>query len=204
MDVKTLNRLHNRLVKPALGSPIGTFLPTLHQAHADSRVGVSLTRAWRVVSTPRHPPRAGRRRAGRTTAASQLRPPRAGTSPPDHPQRHQRHSRSSGAPGAPPSRSPAEWHRHDAPRGRWYTGSCPRSSARSRHTRHSPGSGTCSHAGHTRHSAALIRLLVSIATHQHTINEDLREFNRQQIAINERLERLLARMIPPSPNGHEV
>lgn len=66
-------------------------------------------------------------------------------------------------------------------------------------------------------SAALIRVLISIAAHQHTINEDLRtwiaehrtihedlqEMNKQQVAINQRLEQLLARMIPPSPNGHE-
>ena len=53
-------------------------------------------------------------------------------------------------------------------------------------------------------SAALIKLLVNIATHQLTIVEDLREFNRQQVALNASMRDLLARMIPPSPNGHEV
>lgn len=66
-------------------------------------------------------------------------------------------------------------------------------------------------------SAALIRLLVSIATHQHTINQDLREWisehrtihedlqelHKQQVVTNDRLAQLLSRMIPPSPNGHE-
>ncbi len=52
-------------------------------------------------------------------------------------------------------------------------------------------------------SAALIKLLVNIATHQLTIVEDLREFNRQQVALNASMRDLLARMIPPSQNGHE-
>lgn len=66
-------------------------------------------------------------------------------------------------------------------------------------------------------SAALIRSLIIIAAHQQTINDDLRLVAQQhearlealqalhndQVAINGRLEQLLARMIPPSPNGHE-
>jgi len=57
----------------------------------------------------------------------------------------------------------------------------------------------------------LIRQLVRIAVHQDTINADLREFNRQQIAINQRLEvtqarieTLLARMIAQGENGQEA
>ena len=57
----------------------------------------------------------------------------------------------------------------------------------------------------------LIRQLVRIAVHQDTINADLREFKRQQIAINQRLEvtqarieTLLARMIAQGENGQEA
>jgi hypothetical protein len=64
---------------------------------------------------------------------------------------------------------------------------------------------------------SLLRSLVTIAAHQITIIDDIRStlgemraFNRQQVAINaemlaqgERLERILERMIPPSPNGHQ-
>ena len=55
----------------------------------------------------------------------------------------------------------------------------------------------------------LIHLLINIATHQLTITQDVRDvlhelraFNREQIAINERLEKLLQGLLPPSPNGH--
>ena len=55
----------------------------------------------------------------------------------------------------------------------------------------------------------LIHLLINIATHQLTITQDmrvvlleLRAFNQTQIAINERLEKLLQGLLPPSPNGH--
>ena len=48
----------------------------------------------------------------------------------------------------------------------------------------------------------IIRQLVQIAAHQDTINDDLRAFNRQQVAINAdtrttlaRIETLLARML---------
>ena len=56
---------------------------------------------------------------------------------------------------------------------------------------------------------ALIHLLINIATHQLTIMQDvravlheLRAFNQTQIAINERLEKMLQGLLPPSPNGH--
>jgi hypothetical protein len=55
----------------------------------------------------------------------------------------------------------------------------------------------------------LIHLLINIVTHQLTITQDiravlheLRGFNREQVAINERLEKLLQGLLPPSPNGH--
>lgn len=55
----------------------------------------------------------------------------------------------------------------------------------------------------------LIHLLINIATHQliivqdiRTVLQELRAFNREQIAINERLEKLLQGLLPPSPNGH--
>jgi hypothetical protein len=57
----------------------------------------------------------------------------------------------------------------------------------------------------------LLRMLVRIAAHQETINADLREFNRQQVAINAdvqttlaRLETLIARLIPTAENGREA
>ena len=57
----------------------------------------------------------------------------------------------------------------------------------------------------------IIRHLVRIAAHQDTINEDLREFNRQQVEINQdvkttlaRVETLLARMIPTGENGQDA
>lgn len=59
-------------------------------------------------------------------------------------------------------------------------------------------------------SDTLIRLLVNIATHQLAISQDIRivlqevrEFNKEQVAINQRLEKLLQGLLPPSPNGHE-
>ena len=66
-------------------------------------------------------------------------------------------------------------------------------------------------------SAALIRLLVSITMHQHTTHEglrtwiaehraihgDMQELHKQHLVTNDHLAQLLARMIPPSPNGHE-
>jgi hypothetical protein len=65
---------------------------------------------------------------------------------------------------------------------------------------------------------AIIRHLAAAIEHQRTINDDLREFTRQQTAINERLtaaierldmtqariETLIARMIPQSENGREA
>ena len=57
----------------------------------------------------------------------------------------------------------------------------------------------------------IIRTLVRIATHQETINEDLRAFNRQQVEMNTdvkttlaRIETLLARMIPTGENGQDA
>lgn len=56
---------------------------------------------------------------------------------------------------------------------------------------------------------ALLHMLINIATHQLTITQDirtvlqeLRDFNKEQVAINERLEKLLQGLLPPSPNGH--
>lgn len=56
---------------------------------------------------------------------------------------------------------------------------------------------------------ALLHVLIHIATHQLTITQDvrtvlqeLRDFNKTQVAINERLEKLLQGLLPPSPNGH--
>lgn len=58
-------------------------------------------------------------------------------------------------------------------------------------------------------SDTIIRMLVNIATHQLAITQDLRtvllevrEFNKEQVAINQRLEKLLQGLLPPSPNGH--
>jgi hypothetical protein len=64
----------------------------------------------------------------------------------------------------------------------------------------------------------IIRHLVQIATHQEAINDDLREFNRQQTVLNQqqaefnadtrttlaRLETLLARMLRHEDNGREA
>lgn len=54
----------------------------------------------------------------------------------------------------------------------------------------------------------IIRHLLQIAAHQNTINDDLREFNRQQVEINTdtkttlaRIETLLARMLRHEDNG---
>jgi uncharacterized protein HemX len=63
---------------------------------------------------------------------------------------------------------------------------------------------------------ALLHMLINIATHQLTITHDIRtvlqelrdantrqaSFNQEQVAINERLEKLLQGLLPPSPNGH--
>ena len=56
---------------------------------------------------------------------------------------------------------------------------------------------------------SLLHMLITIATHQLTITQDirtvlqeLRDFNKEQVAINERLEKLLQGLLPPSPNGH--
>ena len=51
-------------------------------------------------------------------------------------------------------------------------------------------------------SDTLIRLLVNIATHQLAITADIRTVLQEQRAINERLEKLLQGLLPPSPNGH--
>jgi hypothetical protein len=55
----------------------------------------------------------------------------------------------------------------------------------------------------------LLHVLITIATHQLTITQDirtvlqeLRDFNKTQVAINERLEKMLQGLLPPSPNGH--
>jgi hypothetical protein len=56
---------------------------------------------------------------------------------------------------------------------------------------------------------ALVNMLIQIAVHQLTITQDIRsvlqemrDFNKEQVAINERLEKLLQGLLPPSPNGH--
>ena len=51
-------------------------------------------------------------------------------------------------------------------------------------------------------SDTLIRMLVNIATHQLAITQDIRSVLHEQRAINERLEKLLQGLLPPSPNGH--
>jgi hypothetical protein len=55
----------------------------------------------------------------------------------------------------------------------------------------------------------LLHVLIQIASHQLTITQDvravlheLRDFNKQQVALNERLEQMLQGVLPPSPNGH--
>jgi hypothetical protein len=64
----------------------------------------------------------------------------------------------------------------------------------------------------------LLRTLVRTMAHQQTINDDLREFNRQQLAVNERLtaaierldvtqariETLLARLLRTEANGRDA
>jgi hypothetical protein len=57
----------------------------------------------------------------------------------------------------------------------------------------------------------IIRHLAAAIEHQRTINDDLREFTRQQVEINTdvkttlaRIETLLARMLPQSENGREA
>lgn len=57
----------------------------------------------------------------------------------------------------------------------------------------------------------IIRHLAAAIEHQRTINDDLREFNRQQVEINAdvkttlaRIETLLARMIQQSENGRDA
>ena len=64
----------------------------------------------------------------------------------------------------------------------------------------------------------IIRHLVQIAAHQEAINEDLREFNRQQVVLNQqqaalnadtrttlaRIETLLTRMLRHEDNGRET
>jgi hypothetical protein len=58
---------------------------------------------------------------------------------------------------------------------------------------------------------SIIRHLAAAIEHQRTINEDLREFTRQQVAINAdvrttlaRIETLIARMLPTGENGREA
>ena len=58
---------------------------------------------------------------------------------------------------------------------------------------------------------SIIRHLAAAIEHQRTINDDLREFARQQVAINAdvrttlaRIETLIARMLPQSENGREA
>jgi hypothetical protein len=56
---------------------------------------------------------------------------------------------------------------------------------------------------------AIVNMLIQIAVHQLTITQDIRtvlqeirDFTKEQVAINERLEKLLQGLLPPSPNGH--
>ena len=51
-------------------------------------------------------------------------------------------------------------------------------------------------------SAALIRLLISMQAHQLTIIEDLREFNRQQLAQNNKLEIIISELMRQRRNGN--
>ena len=48
----------------------------------------------------------------------------------------------------------------------------------------------------------MIHILINISAQLLVITEELRSFNREQIAINQRLEKMLQGMLPPSPNGH--
>jgi len=57
----------------------------------------------------------------------------------------------------------------------------------------------------------MLRRLITIAEQQRVITDDLRaaivelrDFNRQQIAINERMEALLTRLLRPGGNGREA
>jgi len=57
----------------------------------------------------------------------------------------------------------------------------------------------------------ILRTLVRIAIHQESINQDLREFNAQQLEINRRLEitqaqveTLLTRMLQSEANGQDA
>lgn len=52
-------------------------------------------------------------------------------------------------------------------------------------------------------SDTILRMLVNIATHQLAITADIRTVLQEQRAINERLEKLLQGLLPPSPTGHE-
>jgi hypothetical protein len=49
---------------------------------------------------------------------------------------------------------------------------------------------------------AIERLEATAERHEGML-EELRDFNRQQVAINQRLETLLQRLVNPSGNGHE-
>ena len=58
---------------------------------------------------------------------------------------------------------------------------------------------------------SIIRHLAAAIEHQRTINDDLREFARQQVAINAdvrttlaRIETLIARMLPTGENGRDA
>lgn len=48
----------------------------------------------------------------------------------------------------------------------------------------------------------LLHLLINISTQLLILAEEQRAFNREQVAINQRLEKLLQGLLPPSPNGH--
>jgi hypothetical protein len=57
----------------------------------------------------------------------------------------------------------------------------------------------------------ILRTLLRIAVSQETINTDLRtciqelrEFNAQQVTINERLETLMTRALRQEPNGRDA
>jgi hypothetical protein len=51
-------------------------------------------------------------------------------------------------------------------------------------------------------SAALIKVLISMQAHLITIIDDLREFNRQQLAQNAKLELLIAELMRQRRNGN--
>lgn len=50
-------------------------------------------------------------------------------------------------------------------------------------------------------SAALLKLLISMQAHQLTIIDDLREFNKQQLAQNAKLEVLITERMRQRRNG---